>query len=161
MVHRTSRHPLRDFHFHDDLLNCNRRFMDEFLRELEGKNLTWESFFEPYGLDADILSRMRDAGCRLVKYGIQSFSPALLRHMRRPTAVQDVVDTVVSSYRLGISTHYDMLIGHPGETEEDHQVNLRMVEELYGLTGNRCTSRSIPSTWPRDPRSKGIRSGSG
>jgi len=137
MTARAEEHGLTDFHFHDDLLNCNRRWMNELVRELADRRFTWESFFEPYGLDADLLARMRDAGCRLVKYGIQSFSPALLRRMKRPPGVSGVVDVVVETYRLGISTHYDMLIGHPGETEEDHTQNMVLVEELFGLTGER------------------------
>ncbi len=132
-----SAYGLNDFHFHDDLLNCNRRWMDELVCELSHGRFTWESFFEPYGLDASLLGRMRDAGCRLVKYGIQSFSPTLLRTMKRPPDVDQVVDVVVQTYRLGISTHFDMLIGHPGETEEDHRRNLALVEELFGLTGER------------------------
>jgi radical SAM superfamily enzyme YgiQ (UPF0313 family) len=137
MTAHASAYGLNDFHFHDDLLNGNRRWMDELVRELSHGRYTWESFFEPYGLDANLLGRMRDAGCRLVKYGIQSFSPTLLRTMKRPPDVDQVVDVVVHTYRLGISTHFDMLIGHPGETEEDHRRNLALVEELFGLTGER------------------------
>lgn len=137
MEARSHEHGLSEFHFHDDLLNCNRRWMDELVRELAHGRYGWESFFEPYGLDADLLARMRDAGCRLVKYGVQSFSPPLLRRMKRPPDVQGVVDVMVETYKLGISTHYDMLVGHPGETEEDHRRNLELVEELFRLTGER------------------------
>ncbi len=128
---------LKDFHFHDDLLNGNRRWMEDLARELSHGHYTWESFFEPYGLDANLLGRMRDAGCRLVKYGIQSFSPTLLRTMKRPPDVEQIVDVVVQTYRLGISTHFDMLIGHPGETDEDHRRNLGLVERLFDQTGER------------------------
>lgn len=137
MVARSNQYGLTDFHFHDDLLNCNKGWMKELVDTLAKHSFTWESFFEPYGLDEDLLARMRDAGCRLVKYGIQSFSPALLRRMKRPPNIRDVVDVVVKTYQLGMSTHYDMLIGHPGETEEDHRRNLELVEELFGLTGER------------------------
>jgi len=128
---------LRDFHFHDDYLNGHRRWFDELLQGLSHGRYSWESFFEPYALDTDRLGRIRDAGCRLIKYGIQSFSPSLLRLMKRSPDVRGIVDVVVRTYQLGISTHFDMLIGHPGETEEDHRRNLTMIEELYQRTGER------------------------
>ena len=81
--------------------------MNELVRELAHGRYGWESFFEPYGLDSDLLARMRDAGCRLVKYGVQSFSPPLLRRMKRPPNVQELVNVIVETYRLGISTHYE------------------------------------------------------
>jgi len=134
---RASEYGVTDFHFHDDLLNGSRTWLDEFVQKIRHGRFTWESFFEPYGLDASILQRMRDAGCRCVKLGIQSFSPSLLQKMRRPPLVEPMIDTVVHSYRLGISTHYDMITGHPGETDADHERNLTTIEDLYSKTGDR------------------------
>jgi radical SAM superfamily enzyme YgiQ (UPF0313 family) len=128
---------LADFHFHDDLLNGSRAWLEELVSELRGRGFTWESFFEPYRLDRPLLEAMRDAGCRLVKYGVQSFSSETLRRMRRPAALDRVVETIVATYDAGISTHYDMLIGHPGETDEDHERNVRAIRELYDRTGDR------------------------
>ncbi len=162
MEHRSQETGLDDFHFHDDLLNGNRRFMEDFVSEVRGRGFTWESFFEPYRLDRPLLEKMKGAGCRLVKYGIQSFSPHVLRQMRRPTTLDSIIETVVATYELGISTHYDMLIGHPGETEADHQRNLELVEELYSKTGEKLYFSLNPfylaagSSLERDAESHGI-----
>jgi len=128
---------MTDFHFHDDLLNGSPQWMESFVAAVSRQGFTWESFFEPYGLDEPLLSRMASAGCRLVKFGVQSFSPSVLKSMGRAPRVQAIVEAVIATYRAGMSTHYDMLIGHPGETEEDHQTNLRAVEELYDRTGDK------------------------
>ena len=128
---------LLDFHFHDDLLNGSRRWLEDFVDEVRGRGFTWESFFEPYNLDRTLLEGMRAAGCRLIKYGVQSFSPRLLRHMRRPPQVEAVVEVIAATDAVGISTHVDMLIGHPGETEADHQGNLEAVEALFRRTDRR------------------------
>ncbi len=128
---------LHDFHFHDDLLNGSRAWMDSFVRQATGLGFKWESFFEPYGLDEALLASMAGAGCRLVKFGVQSFSPSVLKAMGRAPRPEAIVQAVVATYRAGMSTHYDMLIGHPGETEEDHQLNLTAVEDLYAKTGEK------------------------
>jgi organic radical activating enzyme len=128
---------LTDFHFHDDLLNGSRPWMDSFVRQTTGLGFKWESFFEPYGLDETLVFSMAAAGCRLVKLGVQSFSPSVLKAMGRAPRPEAIVQAVIATYRAGMSTHYDMLIGHPGETEEDHQLNLKAVEDLYGKTGEK------------------------
>jgi hypothetical protein len=133
----SSIYSLCDFHFHDDLLNGNRKFVESFLDQIRGKSYTWESFFEPYGLDKELLARMAGAGCRLVKYGIQSFSKVMLGKMGRAPRPEKIISVVIDTYSLGMSTHYDMLIGHPGETQEDHRTNLRIVEEIYDKTGDK------------------------
>ncbi len=153
---------MTDFHFHDDLLNGSPQWMDSFVESVSGQGFTWESFFEPYGLDGPLLSRMASAGCRLVKFGVQSFSPSVLKAMGRAPRVQAIVEAVIATYRAGMSTHYDMLIGHPGETEEDHQTNLRAVEELYDRTGDKLYFSLNPfylavgSEIEREPRRFGI-----
>ena len=163
MEHRAIETGLGDFHFHDDLLNGSRSFMKELVVEARGRGFTWESFFEPYRLDRPLLEQMKEAGCRLVKYGIQSFSPRVLERMRRPTSLETIIETVVATYELGISTHYDMLIGHPHETEDDHQRNVEMIEELYSKTGDRLYFSLNPfylaagSALERDAEKHGIR----
>ena len=137
MVGRHEELGLTDFHFHDDHLNSSKKWLRSFVATVRDKGFTWESFFEPYGLDRDLVERMADAGCRLVKYGVQSFSPRVLEIMGRAGRIEDILDVIETTYHLGISTHYDMLIGHPGETEDDHRTNLSFVDALYDRTGER------------------------
>jgi radical SAM superfamily enzyme YgiQ (UPF0313 family) len=139
MIERSAATGIRDFHFHDDVLNFDRRWLDALLDGLEPARgeLTFESFFEPYGLDRRLVERLAAAGCRLMKLGVQSFSPRLLRIMRRPSRVASIVDALVAAYEAGISTHFDMLVGHPGETDDDHRANLHAIEALYDRTGDR------------------------
>lgn len=137
MAERSVELGIVDFHFHDDLLNCSRRWFEELLGALAGRGFTFESFFEPYGLDRSLLERLAEVGCRLIKYGVQSFSPAVLGTMGRPARIDAMTAVLVATYELGISTHFDMLIGHPGESDEDHRANLRAIEALYERTGER------------------------
>jgi len=125
-----------NFHFHDDQINGSPRWIDQFA-ELLGQRKAryrWESFCGPEGLDAGRLARMRAAGCVLLKLGIQSFSPRVLQRMRRGQNADALAATIVAAVRAGIAMHYDMLTCFPGETEEDHQASLRMVERIYSVS---------------------------
>lgn len=164
VVERSAATGIRDFHFHDDVLNSDRRWIEELLDELERARaeITFESFFEPYGLDRRLVERLATAGCRLMKLGVQSFSPRVLRIMKRSPRVTAIVDALVAAYDAGISTHFDMLVGHPGETDDDHRANLRAIEALYERTGDRLYFSLNPyyvaagsAVW-RDPAAHGV-----
>jgi radical SAM superfamily enzyme YgiQ (UPF0313 family) len=166
MVARSAATGIRDFHFHDDLLNCDRRWLETFLDELEraraSAKLTFESFFEPYGLERPVVDRLAAAGCRLMKLAVQSFSPRVRRIMRRPQRVGAIVDVLVAAYEAGISTHFDMLFRHPGETDDDHRANLRAIDALHERTSDRLYFSLNPfyvaagsALW-RDPAAHGV-----
>jgi hypothetical protein len=122
-----------NFHFHDDLINGNTPWLDRFTSTLIERNhkFTWESFCSPDGLTPDRLAAMRRSGCVLLKLGVQSFAPHVLQSMRRGQNVEFVKTAILAAIRSGISMHYDMLTCFPTETEEDHRLNLRTIEEIY------------------------------
>jgi hypothetical protein len=124
------------FHFHDDLINGNMPWIDQFTSTLIERKLgfRWESFCSPDGLTADRLESMRRSGCVLLKLGVQSFSPAVLHSMRRGQNVEFVKAAILAAVRSGISMHYDMLTCFPTESEEDHRLNLRTIEEIYAAS---------------------------
>lgn len=120
------------FHFHDDSINGSLKFMDQFCELLtaKGSPYTWESFCCPEGLDDERLTRMRTAGCVLLKVGVQSFSPNVLLAMRRRPDPELLKRSILFGASLGISIRFDMLIGFPGETDDDHQKNLEALNEI-------------------------------
>lgn len=133
MDRAAERYGCENFHFHDDTINEDLRWFDRFLALLEarGGRYRWESFCGPMGLDQERLHRMRRAGCVLLKMGVQSFSHDTLKRMRRLRHADRLKEAIVAAERAGISMHYDMLICFPGETEDDHRHNLRVVEEVF------------------------------
>ncbi len=122
----------RCFEFNDDLLNGNVRWLEAFCVELTSRDapFTWQGLCRPHGMTPDLLSSMRDAGCQQITYGVQHFSDAMLTRMGRkekPDPLRRVLDDTLA---LGIEAFIDVIIGHPGETEDDFEVTRRVVLEL-------------------------------
>ncbi|MCX7942904.1 MAG: B12-binding domain-containing radical SAM protein [Deltaproteobacteria bacterium] len=138
MVVQSRKYNISNFHFHDDSINANLNWFDRFLHQLTRLNSVckWESFCTPYGLNERRVEKMKESGCVLLKMGVQSFSENVLRLMGRPTNVEAVINTIKYCVNYGISMHFDLLTCFPGEKREDHEVNLRVLEELYGISDN-------------------------
>lgn len=120
------------FEFNDDLINGHVRWLDSFLDQLIERrwDLRWTCFMEPYRLTPRFIDKIAEAGCTLVKYGVQHFDPEMLRIIGRGDEVSEVVDTLRWTADHGIRVSFDIIPGHPGETEAHHAVNMRMLPEV-------------------------------
>ncbi|NUN16020.1 MAG: radical SAM protein [Myxococcales bacterium] len=120
------------FEMNDDLLNGNPRWLHRFCAGIKDRrlNIRWTCFMEPYRLTHTLLDEVAAAGCVLIKYGVQHFDPEMLRLMGRGDEVTSVTDTLRYTASLGIRVHFDLVPGHPQETEHHHATNLRVLPEI-------------------------------
>lgn len=122
----------RSFEFNDDLLNGHIRWLENLCdgileRKLE---IRWNCFMEPYRLTPELIERVAEAGCTLIKFGVQHFDRRMLKIIGRGTEISDVVETLVHAAKCGIRVSFDVIPGHPGEAEEHHATNRRVLGPL-------------------------------
>lgn len=72
----------------------------------------------------------RRGGFYKAKLGIESGSQRVLDLMNKKITVEQVKEAVISLADAGIKTSTCWVIGYPGETEEDFQQTLNLIEEL-------------------------------
>jgi radical SAM superfamily enzyme YgiQ (UPF0313 family) len=107
--------------FNDDLLVINKRQIHRFCDLLlERKtDIVWGCFSTVEALDAGLARKMKQAGCFMIFFGLESGSEAMLRRMnknyRSPALAHDVISLVAES---GIVPVGSFIFGYPGETEE-------------------------------------------
>ena len=125
-------HNCRDLEFNDDLVNGHPRWLERFLDALIARrwDLRWSCFMEPYRLSPALIDKSAAAGCQLIKFGVQHFDPQMLRIIGRGEEVSEVVDVLHRSADAGIRVSFDIIPGHPGETEAAHDINLRTLPEV-------------------------------
>jgi len=90
-------------------------------------DLQWMSNSRVDTVDEKLLGLMRDAGCHLLKFGIESFSDATLRGIKKGTSAEDARRAISLCNDIGIDTVAHMILGNPGEPEE--QI-MRNIDEL-------------------------------
>ncbi|HOK28009.1 MAG TPA: radical SAM protein, partial [Methanomassiliicoccaceae archaeon] len=74
----------------------------------------------------ELLSEMKDAGCRQVLIGVETGSPRLLEAVNKRMTVETLIRAAADVHRAGLELYAMMVNGLPGETDED----IRATEKL-------------------------------
>jgi anaerobic magnesium-protoporphyrin IX monomethyl ester cyclase len=79
------------------------------------------------------LCKMYSSGCRVLNFGIQSGSQRILDIVNRKESVVDAAKVVDRCLQNKIAVMCDFIIGFPGETSEDREKTLSLIEQVYSL----------------------------
>ena len=126
-----NRHGMQLFLLSDSLLNpIIRQLVNEF-KESDA-SLYWGGWFrvDSYACDLKHTFDWRRSGFYQARLGIESGSPHVLKLMHKLISVNQIRESVSSLAQAGIKTTTLWVVGHPGETEEDFQATLDLLEEL-------------------------------
>jgi len=71
---------------------------------------------------------MKEVGCVMVNYGVESGNDTILKNSKKGITVKQVVDTFEWSKKIGLRTYMNLIFGHPEETVEtiNDSINLMM-----------------------------------
>ena len=104
--------------FQDDCFTLDERRLigicDEIIRR--GLNLSWECLSRVDAINPDSLSRMRQAGCKRVFFGIESGNNDVLKIMNKQLTAEQARKAVELTASAGIKTGAFFILGYPGET---------------------------------------------
>lgn len=119
------------FFMTDSLLNpVVTDLANEFIKS--NVSLYYDAYFRVDDPSADIRNTLlwRRGGLYRVRLGTESGSLRILEEMNKRITPQQIKASVSSLAYAGIKTTTYWVIGHPGETEEDFQQTLHLIEEL-------------------------------
>ena len=120
------------FLFGDSLINpVVSELAGEFIER--GLTIYWDAYLradEPV-CDQERTSMWRKGGFYRARLGIESGSQKILDSMNKKTSVDQIKAALRSLAQAGIKTTTYWVLGHPGETEEDFQATLDLVEEMH------------------------------
>jgi len=117
------------FFFCDDTINNSYEYL-EGLCDLFIKNrlnINWNVYAKVGNLDKDILRKMREAGCWLLKFGIESGSNRILKMMNKGFTSEQANKTLRDSYEAGIRNLVLLIAGYPHERQEDLKQTLEFI----------------------------------
>jgi hypothetical protein len=103
----------------DELLNAN-------------VSLYWDGYLrvDKHTCDPQTTLQWRRGGFYRARLGVESGSPRLLELMNKKVTTEQIKKAVQNLGNVGIKTTTYWIIGYPGETEEDFQQTLDLIEEL-------------------------------
>jgi anaerobic magnesium-protoporphyrin IX monomethyl ester cyclase len=122
----------------DDLLTINKKHVYAICDELLERNLNirWTAFSRVDTVDKELFTRMKEAGCFFVLYGVESGNQQILDNMHKKITPEKVKWAVELARECEIRTLASFIIGLPGETKETLKETVSFAKSLnthYGF----------------------------
>ena len=132
----------------DDNLTTSKANIREICNEILKRNLKfrWEAPTRVDFVDLDILKLMKKAGCRRLRYGVESGDKRILKLMRKGISLDRVRDVFKWTKQAGIEAFAYFIIGYITETEESIKKTINFAKEINPDMIMFCAATPLPDT---------------
>ncbi len=123
---------IRKVYVRDPTFALNPRYTRDFLDRLIGErwDIAWNCFLRADRVTREQLARMREAGCYLVMFGIETASDELNQRSRKDIKQSEIRAGVAAAKDAGLKVLGTFVIGMPGETRASAEETIRLATEL-------------------------------
>ncbi len=106
-----------EVYFDDDSMALDRERMLEICRLIRERGLKfeWIAQCRVSSMDEELLKAMKAAGCRYIRFGVESGSEKMLKLMKKGITLEQVERAFFLCRKIGIRTQAFFLFGVPGE----------------------------------------------
>lgn len=133
--------------FWDDTLTANISWLKQFCQLMNTNHihLDWWCYSRVNNINQTVISLMKQAGCKMICFGIESGSQRVLNEvMRKGTTVKQNIQAINLCHRNGILVNANVMIGSPTETLNE----VKMTDQLLSVTQPDITWASVTSPLP-------------
>ena len=132
----------REIFFRDELFTASKKRVLEICRLIKenGIDMTWICSSRVNNVDPEMLRTMKDAGCHMIRFGVESGVQEILDNVRKDITVEETRQCFAWCNEIGMDTHAHCMLGSPGETRETIEQSIRFVKEIeptiitFGIT---------------------------
>jgi radical SAM superfamily enzyme YgiQ (UPF0313 family) len=139
---------IQSFHFTDELFTVNRKRVLEICDLIMKRNLkiAWCCSARAQKLDRELLTRMKEAGCHEISFGIESGNQEMLKKIDKSLDLDEAKKVVRLTKQVGIITHASYILGYIGETEETIRDTIRYAKALNTRVAAFFIASPLPGT---------------
>ncbi|MBM3244787.1 MAG: radical SAM protein [Candidatus Omnitrophica bacterium] len=132
--------------FKDSSLTADRLWLEQFCALLKESKLriNWRCNARPDEVGPHVLKMMKDAGCHLITYGLESGSDRILVEINKGNTVEDNKKAVFLTHKAGILAHCIYIIGSPSESIESINDTIRLAARVNSLFAQFCKGIAYP-----------------
>lgn len=123
---------IKNFFFWAETFTINQKFVKELCKEiiLSNIHIKWTCSSRVDTIDQETLALMSESGCWMISYGIESFSPEILKVVKKNISPEQIREAIRLTKYNGIMATGHIIIGLPGETVESAKLTIKAVKEL-------------------------------
>jgi anaerobic magnesium-protoporphyrin IX monomethyl ester cyclase len=147
-------------YFVDDIFTVDRRLVRDLCDAMvEAKlDLLWPCMTTVGAIDRPTLDSMRQAGCDLVAYGVETFAEEALKAVGRAHSLRHIQRAFAMTKEAGIRTLAFMIFGMPKCTFNDEMRTLQALAEIQPDAVRAFSFKPYPGTiYYKEPEKMGIR----
>lgn len=124
-------HPGEIF-FDDDTFTIGKRRVLDICGEIRSRRIAviWSCMGRIDTVDEETLSAMYAAGCRKIKFGIETGSPAIMAAIKKGIDLERAPAAFAAAKKCGLEVHGTFMIGAPGETPETVRETIDLAKRL-------------------------------
>lgn len=122
----------KEIFFRDEIFTVYRKRIFDICKGIQERklNLTWICSSRINTIDEEMMCAMKDAGCHMIRFGVESGVQKLLDNIKKGIKIEDTRKVFAIAKKVGIDTYAHMMIGVPGETKETLKTTLQFVKEI-------------------------------
>lgn len=94
------------------------------------KKMLWTAAGRADEVNEPLLKAMKDAGCKMISFGIESGSPRLLELMKKGEKREHIEKAVAMARKAGLKTRGTLILGFPTETREESLETITFAKDL-------------------------------
>jgi len=119
------------FRFSDDNIAGNREWNEKFCELVKPLGITWRLSVRVDSVNPQVLKMMREAGCKELGLGVESFDPKVLKQLNKRIIPEQSVAAIHNAHAAGIGARVLMMLATPGESyKRTVDLNIAALEAL-------------------------------
>jgi radical SAM superfamily enzyme YgiQ (UPF0313 family) len=120
--------------FNDELFADSSNRLYEFCDRIEKYHIKYRvSMHIGKNLTLPLLKRMRESGCSVIYYGLESADDNVLKSMRKHTTIAGIESCLQLTKQAGIAVEGCFIFGDPVETPESVQKTMNWIEKHFNM----------------------------
>ena len=128
----------------DDSLILNKKRLKEICNVFREQQSLWRCCVRGDSVDKETLKMMYDSGCRQIDIGVESGSQKILDLVEKGEKVEDNANAIRIAKEIGLKVKACIMVGLPGEEEEDVDATISFINEYDPDSVTLCTFVPFP-----------------
>lgn len=124
---------INGFIFREQAFTYSKKRVREFCDEIINRdlNINWLIEARIDQVSEKLLSKMKEAGCFRIHYGVETGNEAILQNIGKPCLTRAKIKTTFSQTKeVGIFAHAHMMVGFPKENWETIHTSIEFLKEI-------------------------------
>lgn len=122
-------------YFVDDIFSLKKKefipLMQSFIDS--GIKFNWKCENRADLLDHEICAKMKEAGCKLIKIGVETGSDRILKQIKKKETREDMLKAAKILQDTEMKAGIYLMTGFPNETDEDLEQTISLAKEMYDM----------------------------